>query len=326
MTSSYSQKAIIVSGGAGFIGTNLVKRLLNDFKYKIIILDNLKLGKKENVIDDKKVIFYNIDLSEESDVNKLFVYIKKHFFIEEVWHMAANSDIPAGIIDPNVDFKDTFLTTFNLLKCLSNFNLKKFHFASSSAIYGDHGPTKINESSAPLFPISNYGSFKLASEGILSSFVEKNDCKLYLYRFPNVVGTPATHGVIFDFISRLKLCPNELNVFGNGKQKKQYMHVNDLINAMFLIRSKSLNKRNVFNIGTVDDGIEVEEIANLTVSRFFKGAKIKYGKDIRGWLGDIPKYQYSVNALLALGWLPEFSSRDAVIKAINDIGNQLNKN
>ncbi len=326
MIGSSSEKAILVSGGAGFIGTNLVKKLLNDSEEKIIILDNLKLGKKENVIENDKVIFYNIDLSEENEVKKFFVNIKNKFSIHEVWHMAANSDIPAGIKDPEIDFKDTFLTTFNLLKNLNNFNLQKFHFASSSAIYGDHGVSKIKENTAPLFPISNYGSFKLASEGILSSFVEKNNCKLYLYRFPNVVGTPATHGVIFDFISRLILAPNELSVFGNGRQKKQYMHINDLIKAMFTIRSKSLNKRNVFNIGPLDEGLEVKEIANLTVSKFFKGAKIKFGKDIRGWAGDIPKYQYSVESLLALGCNPEFSSKDAVIKAINDIGNQLIKN
>ena len=316
-------RAILVTGGAGFIGTNLVRRLLLDFEEKIIVIDNFRLGRKENLVNEERVIFYNIDLSNENDVNKLFIEIKRKFIIEEVWHMAANSDIPAGIKDPKVDFDNTFLTTYNLTKVLNNSFLKKFHFASSSAIYGDHGSLKIKESTAPLFPISNYGSFKLASEAILSSFIEKNECKLYLYRFPNVVGIPATHGVIFDFIFRLIDDPEVLNVLGNGKQRKQYIYISDLIEAMIIIKSKSLSKRNVFNIGPLDDGIKVEEIANLTVSKFFKGANIKFGDENRGWIGDIPKYKYSVKSLLSLGWTPEYTSHEAVNKAIEDIANQL---
>ena len=119
--------------------------------------------------------------------------------------------------------------------------------------------------------------------------------------------------------------PKELKVFGNGKQRKQYMYVNDLIKAMILIREKAVNKRNVFNIGPLDDGIEVQEIANLTVSKYFKGAQITFGEESRGWIGDIPKYQYSVKALLALGWIPDFSSKEAINNAIDDIANQLIK-
>ena len=213
------EKAILVAGGAGFIGTNLIKRLLDLCEEKIIVVDNLRLGREANIINHEKVIFYKIDLSNEKEVKEFFNEVKNKFLFEEVWHMAANSDIPAGIKDPNVDFNDTFLSTFHLTKYLNSKYLKKFHFASSSAIYGDHGSLKIKENTAPLFPISNYGSFKLASEAILSSFIEKNNCKIYIYRFPNVVGKPATHGVIFDFISRLILNPKELKVFGNGNKE-----------------------------------------------------------------------------------------------------------
>ncbi len=318
-------EGIIVSGGLGFIGTNLVEQLTLKETSHIFILDNLRLGSKKNLVKSSKVSFINVDLSDKIKTKEALEKIQKVAKIKEIWHMAANSDIPSGITNPDIDFKDTFLTTYNLINNLDVVNLEKIHFASSSAIYGDHGEKKISEETAPLFPISNYGSFKLASEGILSAFVEKNHCKLYIYRFPNVVGTPATHGVIFDFIKRLSLDPNKLSVFGNGKQKKQYLHVNDLISAMFAIRLKSFQKRNVFNIGPLDEGIEVSEIAELTVSKFFNGAKIEYGNSDKGWIGDIPKYKYSVENLLKLEWEPTYpSSRSAVINAIESIGNNFN--
>lgn len=324
---SSKSKAILVTGGAGFIGSNLVKRLLIENEFKILVIDNLKLGKNEFLDDNSRILFHDIDLSIEEKVKIFFKDIEKKYSIEEIWHMAANSDIPAGTLNPIVDFKDTFLTTFNLINSLNLSHLKKFHFASSSAIYGDHGEIKIKENSAPLFPISNYGSFKLSSEAILSSFVERNRCKLYIYRFPNVVGTPATHGVIYDFINRLIKNPNQLNVFGNGKQKKQYMHVSDLVNAMIIISSKSDEKRNVFNIGPLDDGIEVSEIAKILVSNFFEGADINFGEENRGWLGDIPKYRYSVDALLKLNWNPSYpSSRASVRIAMYEIYKQLIQN
>ena len=318
-------KTHLITGAAGFIGSYLAKYLLQEGD-TVLGVDNFTLGKNETVYQLKQFDtfkFIELDLSSESSVE---VLIKEFHYekIDVVWHMAANSDIPAGVLNPEVDFKNTFLSTFNLLNCVKTEHLEKIHFASSSAIYGDHGLTKITEETAPLFPISNYGSFKLASEAILSSFVEKNKSKLYIYRFPNVVGSPATHGVIFDFISRLLINPYKLKVFGNGKQKKQYLHVEDLISAMLIIRSKSNQKRNVFNIGSLDSGIEVSQIANLIVEKFFNEAELEYGKDKQGWIGDIPRYQYSIEKLLKLEWKPKYpSSRAAVLKAIDSIGKEL---
>lgn len=315
---------IIVSGGAGFIGSNLAHKLIKTTSYKVYVIDNLCLGKIKNLISSERIEFIKLDLSNKNKTENVINEIYKKSIIKEVWHMAANSDIPAGVLNTEVDFQNTFLSTYNLFSSLETKELEKIHFASSSAIYGDHGTTKIMESTAPLFPISNYGSFKLASEAILSSFVEKNNAKLYIYRFPNVVGSPATHGVIYDFINRLLLNPSKLKVFGNGKQKKQYLHVDDLISAMLLISLKSFQKRNVFNIGSLDSGIEVCEIAKLIVEKFFNGAEIEYGKEKQGWIGDIPRFQYSLEKLLNLGWKPKFpTSRIAVQKAIDSIGKEL---
>ena len=137
--------------------------------------------------------------------------------------MAANSDIPAGVLNPDIDLRDTFLTTFEILKAMKKFNIKVLNFASSSAIYGDFGNEIIHESIGPLFPISNYGAMKLASEAQISAACEGFLNRANIFRFPNVVGAPATHGVILDFINKLRLNKNELQVLGNGTQQKAYL-------------------------------------------------------------------------------------------------------
>ena len=196
--------AILVAGGAGFIGINLIKELIKRNRdYKIIIIDNLTLGKKDNIPENSNLLFINLDISEFKIFSSCINRLNTNYNINEVWHLAANSDIPSGVKDLNIDYKNTFLTTLNIIKTFKNYNLNKIHFASSSAIYGDFGEHLISEESGPLMPISNYGSFKLGSEAVLSSFVEDNNCKLYIYRFPNVVGSPASHGIIYDFVRKL---------------------------------------------------------------------------------------------------------------------------
>ena len=315
--------AILVAGGAGFIGINLIKELNKSKKdHKIIIIDNLILGNKENIPKNSNFKFINLDISEFKTFSSYIDKLNAAYSINEIWHLAANSDIPSGVKDLNVDYKNTFLTTLNIIKAFKKYNLKKLHFASSSAIYGDFGDKLISEESGPLMPISNYGTFKLASEAVLSSFVEDNNCKLYIYRFPNVVGSPASHGIIYDFVKRLYNDSSILEVFGNGFQKKIYLHVEDLLAAMLFINSNSNQKRNIFNIGPNDDGVYVKEIAE-NVAKKFNCKKIIYGKTKQGWTGDVPKYSYLTSKIKHLGWVPKYkSSKEAINKAIIEIYNQ----
>lgn len=312
--------SIIITGAAGFIGSNLVNYFLSNTNMHIIAIDNLVLGKKENLpLDNDRIIFKKIDLADDSKNEDLKLFINS-FDVDSVWHFAANSDIPAGVNDSKIDFRNTFLSTYNLLDILENKVINQIHFASSSAVYGDHGKKKITELTAPLLPISNYGSFKLASEAILSSFVEERDTRLFLYRFPNVVGLPATHGVIFDFINRLFEQPNLLEVKGDGTQRKQYLHVCDLISAMIIASKKLKLQRNILNIGPSDQGISVKEIAELTVKAYGKKSQIKFGSSPKGWKGDIPRFNYDISKLKSLNWLPKYpSSEAAIIEAIKNI-------
>ncbi len=308
--------SIVVIGGAGFIGSSLVKKL-NQRDSKIVVIDKLSLGRSD-YIDTSSVTLINEDINNTETIIKL---LKDYHPIEEIWHLAANSDIPEGISNIEVDLNDTFMSTVSVLKVIKEFNIKRLYFSSTSAIYGDIDK-KLNEDIGPLFPISNYGAMKLASEAIISSAVESYLESAIIYRFPNVVGTPATHGVILDFVKRLKEDPSCLQVLGNGSQQKLYLHVNELIDAMFFINDKSSSGLSYFNIGPNDEGISVREIAEKTVERISPKAKIKYQDSNKGWPGDVPKFSYSVDKLKALGWSKECSSKDAITKAINEIAAQ----
>lgn len=317
----------IIAGGAGFIGCNLIPLLAREDR-QLLVLDNLCRGREEYLdeaqkVAGKRVHFQNIDLSDKSATLDAFKLAQKYGNIDEVWHLAANSDIPAGVLDANVDMRDTFMTTFSLLEAMKVFNVGMLHFASSSAIYGDLGGVVLHEAIGPLLPISNYGAMKLASEALISAAAESYIERANIFRFPNVVGSPATHGVILDFINKLKNDLTKLDVLGDGTQQKAYLHVSDLVAAMIHIRNDhSLPKVFPINIGPVDEGVTVRFIAEAVIERVSPSAKINYGQGNKGWVGDVPKFQYSVEKLNRLGWSPSRDSVEAVRYSIDQIANQ----
>ncbi len=318
--------SIFITGVAGFVGCNLAE-LFIDQGYMVFGVDNLCRGSSDNltrVIDHPNFAFTVAEMTNFAEYREAFKAFHARQPITEVWHMAANSDIPAGVHDAKVDLQDTFMTTFNTLEIMKEFGIKVMAFASSSAIYGDLGDQSLTENIGPLLPISNYGAMKLASEAVISAAAENYIHRAYIFRFPNVIGVPATHGVMLDFVRKLKATPGNLNVLGNGTQQKGYLHVEDLINAMLFIRELSEEKVAVFNIGAGDDGVSVRAIAEETVNVAAPGAVISYGEGNKGWVGDVPRFVYSVDKLRKLGWMPKLGSVDAVRKAIRQIVDQEN--
>ena len=235
--------------------------------------------------------------------------------------LAANSDINLGIKNPDIDLKNTFLTTYNTLNNLKPLIDKKTKiiFSSSSAIYGEING-KINEKTLTLGARSNYGVMKHASENYISYFSHTLEIQSYIFRFPNVVGKNLTHGVIFDLHKKLQIKSKYLNVLGNGEQQKPYSHVDEILDCMIFIKNKKFkDKLNHFNIGTNDSGMKVKEIVNMLLQESRSKKHIKYEKNIRGWIGDVPKYQYSTNKLNNLGFVFKLSSKDAVKLAIQNL-------
>tara|TARA_B100000242_G_scaffold16732_1_gene10278 strand:+ start:11145 stop:12113 length:969 start_codon:yes stop_codon:yes gene_type:complete len=320
--------SIIISGGAGFIGINLIRELLKR-KLKIFIIDNFSNGKKSFIKSIKNRQGVNIiecDLSNEISADKAINQVLKNSISEpEIWHLAANSDIPSGTSYPKIDLRDTFMTTFNLLEMSRIYGIKKFYFASSSAVYGNHGNNNINENTGPMMPISNYGAMKLASEAQCFSAYESYLEDLRVFRFPNVVGVPATHGVILDFINKLKKNPKKLNVLGDGNQQKSYLHVSDLVSAMVFLSKVELDMDNspIFNLGPEKDTVKVSWIAEQVVKKVSPNAEIIYGGDNRGWVGDVPKFSYDTTKAQKFGWKPKLNSEESISKAIEEIIQEL---
>ncbi|BGI52968.1 MAG: NAD-dependent epimerase/dehydratase family protein [Candidatus Hamiltonella defensa (Ceratovacuna japonica)] len=316
----------LVAGAAGFIGSHLCECLLNEGK-RVVAVDNFSRGQKrylERHVNNPDFKLLSADLSQRDDTSYTFEKAAKQGTISEVWHLAANSDISAGVADGDIDLKDTFLTTVEILKAMKLHCVRELYFASSSAIYGDLGDQQLHENIGPLMPISNYGAMKLASEALISASCEAELDKACVFRFPNVVGAPATHGVIYDFIHKLIANPDCLEVLGNGTQQKAYLHVSDLISAMIAVRAKTdTSKRELINIGPIDKGVTIKWIAEQVISRINPLAQIKYGKGNKGWIGDVPKFHYSTEKLQSYGWQPKLGSAEAVRCAINEIADQL---
>lgn len=315
----------IVAGGAGFIGANLVPELLARDRV-VVVVDNYCRGAVANlatVQGHPNLRLAEADLSVRARVRDVFETARALGTVDEVWHLAANSDIPAGVLDSDVDFKDTFQTTFELLRTMRDFQVGTLHFASSSAVYGDMGEQRLHEALGPLLPISNYGAMKLASEAQASAAAESFLTRVNLFRFPNVVGVPATHGVILDFVNKLAKDPSVLEVLGDGTQQKAYLHVSDLVQAMLLVAGRAAEKKvELVNIGPTDAGATVRRIAELVVARVAPGARIAYGQGNRGWVGDVPKFNYSTDRIQSFGWRPTLASEQAVARAVDEIAAQ----
>lgn len=314
---TFHMRKNVITGGAGFVAVNLTRRLLS-LGETVVAVDDLSRGRRE-ALNEFSLLptfsFEQADCSSAADMVALFGSLEG---ITDVWHLAANSDIPAGIEDPNIDLNRTFLTTVGILAAMRAHHIPTLHFASSSAIYGDLGMQEIVEDIGPLEPISNYGAMKLASEAQIRAAVESYLPRANIFRFPNVIGVPATHGVIMDFIAKLRATPDALQVLGDGSQQKSYLHVNDLIDAMLHI-SNLKGKYCVYNIGPDDEGITVREIAEIVRNYIAPEAVIQYGKGSRGWVGDVPRFRYSSKKIGATGWSPNMGSKAAVQRAVAEI-------
>src|SRR5208282_5484725 len=315
-----SPPKFLVTGAAGFIGSHLADVLLARGA-TVVGIDNLKLGKREYLaaaLKNPRFNFFQSDLNNLAATGKILAAESAVAPFDAVWHLAANSDIRTGVADPDVDLRDTFLTTHSVLKLMREHKIPRIAFASTSAIYGVHD-CPLTEDIGPLFPISNYGAMKLASEAAISAAAESFLERAWIFRFPNVVGSRATHGAIFDFIHKLKKNPAELEVLGDGTQEKPYFHVADLIDAMLFITATAKDKLNFFNIGTSDNVTTVRYLAETTVHAAAPKATIRYTGGNRGWVGDVPKVDYSVEKLKKLGWSPRLTSNQAVNRAVAEI-------
>lgn len=305
---------IFITGGAGFIGSHLVDRLINSGE--ITIYDNLSSGRKEFIqhhLDKPNFHFIPADLLDFDTLSKA---ITNH---DIVFHLAANPDVRAGIADTKLDLQQGTVATCNVLEAMKVNQIRKIIFASSSTVYGEAGTKSVAEDYGPLLPISLYGASKLACEGLISAFCHLFDMQAWIFRFANVVGARASHGVIFDFINKLKQNPTELEILGDGTQEKPYLYVADCINGILFGLEHSQEQVNVLNLGT-DSSTNVTAIASMVAEAMgLSEVKFIYTGGNRGWRGDVPQVKFDIDKLKKLGWKPDYNSDEAVRRAIRDI-------
>jgi UDP-glucose 4-epimerase len=302
-------KRILVTGGAGFIGSHLCDRLL-ERSASVWCVDNLHLGQRRNIAHlagNNRFHFIELDVLDRPALGALFSDAR----FDAVFHLAANSDIAAGSADPELDLRLNHLTTTTVLETMRAHGVQRLFFASTSAIFGEASQI-LHEDFGPLQPISFYGASKLAAEAYVSAYSHLFGVAAVVLRFPNVVGERATHGVIYDFFRKLERNPLELEVLGDGSQTKPYLYVADLIDAILLAFDKSSAPLSVYHAAGVGS-TSVREIAEIVVSAVGRpGTRIRYTGGDRGWPGDVPKFDYDISRLEALGWQPHRHSTDAV--------------
>ncbi len=303
----------LVAGGAGFIGSHLIDALLAE-GCEVVCIDNFFIGTRENICHLKgnpHFRFYEQDLSDFHKTLEIFQTEQP----DHVFHIAANSDIQASANDPLIEYKNTYSTTFVLLECMRRTNVKKFFFASTSAVYGEQMGAEVSEKAAVLKPISYYGGAKLGAEGIISSFTYMNDLQTLVFRFPNVIGPRLTHGVIFDFVKRLKEDPSHLRILGDGHQSKPYIYVLDLVEA--IMRFKDVPQGvTLYNVG-VETQSSVTRIAEIVCEKLgLAGIPFEYTGGRGGWKGDVPVFAYNLDKIHRAGWAAKMTSDEAVAKTM----------
>ena len=301
---------ILVTGGAGFIGSHLVGKLLKEGN-KVIAADNFTLGRRENVAAYAGSPDFELAELDVQNIDALEALMEKHR-IDRVYHLAANSDIQQSAKDPMIDYRNTFNTTCSVLEAMRRTGCKKLFFASTSAVYGEKTDANITEDMGGLAPISYYGGAKLASEAFISSYAHMNDFEVLIFRFPNVIGPNLTHGVIFDFIRKLQADPEVLTILGDGTQCKPYLYVLDLVDAIYSYSMKDRKGVEIFNIG-VENATTVKEIADMVCERLgLKNVRYRYTGGNIGWKGDVPRFQYDLSKIKASGWKPGHDSNGSV--------------
>ncbi|HRQ79922.1 MAG TPA: NAD-dependent epimerase/dehydratase family protein [Azospirillaceae bacterium] len=303
-----------ITGGAGFIGSNLADRLLADGE-RVTVYDNLATGFIEFLADARRIggdrfRFIQGDLLDEAALNQAMAGA------DQVFHLAANADVRFGTQHPRKDLEQNTIATHNVLEAMRLNGVKRIAFSSTGSIYGEPEVFPTPED-AP-FPIqtSLYGASKLAGEGLIQAYCEGFGFQGFIFRFVSVLGERYTHGHIFDFYKKLSDDPTRLPVLGDGRQRKSYMHVQDCIDGMLLALEKAEGKVNIFNLG-LDAYMEVNRSIAWIAERLGVSPALEYAGGSRGWIGDSPFILLDTARARALGWRPKLDLQESVARTVD---------
>jgi UDP-glucose 4-epimerase len=307
---------MLVTGGAGFIGSHLVDALKTQ-GVDIAVFDNLTAGTPENIkrwLRDANFSLMRGDLLRKSDLARI-----EETRFKTVFHLAANPEVRIGSTSPDVHFQQNIVATRKLLECVRRAHDKPtLIFTSTSTVYGEPAKIPTPEDYAPLKPISTYGASKLASEALISAYAHTYGFRAIIYRLANVVGPRSKHGVIHDFIQKLRANPKELEILGDGTQNKSYLYVTDCIEAMLLGLERTKDQVEIYNIGS-EDQATVKTIAEIVMEEMrLTNVQFKFTGGVdggRGWKGDVKNMLLDISRIETLGWKPKHNTKQAIRKA-----------
>lgn len=301
---------LMITGGAGFIGSHLADRLGN-----VKILDNLSSGRIENV---KSHDFLCIDLKRLEDLLRVIEGI------ETIFHFAANPEVRVSTVNPEIHFNENIVATFNLLEAMRKKDVKEIVFASSSSVYGEPDYIPVDEN-APIRPVSVYGASKASCENLIHAYSKLYGIKAIILRYANIVGPRLRHGVVYDFLIKLMKNPQVLEILGDGKQTRSYIHVEDAIDATIIAWKKSPRNFEVYNVGS-EDWITINDVAKIILEVLgLKNTSFIYKPILSGigWPGDVKYIALSIEKLKSLGWKPKMNSKEALIRSAHSILSEL---
>ncbi len=300
---------ILVTGGAGFIGSHLVDRLVKE-GFNVRVIDNLSSGRLENLTqhrDDPRVEVIIGDLKKMEDA------IKAVDGVDTVFHFAANPEVRVSTTNPEIHFNENVVATFNLLEAMRRKDVKELVFASSSSVYGEPEQIPVSED-APIRPVSVYGASKAACENLIHAYVKLYGMKAVILRYANVVGPRLRHGVVWDLINKLRKNPNELEILGDGKQVRSYIYIDDAIEATIIAWRKTNNNYEVYNVGN-EDWITIDEVVDEIIKAIGLNNVKKIYKPVLhgvGWPGDVKKIALKIDKIKQLGFKPKLNSKEAI--------------
>ena len=302
----------LVTGGAGFIGSNLVDRLLR-FGHEVVVYDNFSTGQRRFLEAAASSPGFTLVQGDTLDGARLATAIRGCDF---VFHLAASADVRFGTEHPRKDLEQNTLATFNVLKVMRAGGVQRIAFSSTGSIYGE--PDLFPTPERAPFPVqtSLYGASKLAGEGLIQAYCEGFGFQAYIFRFVSILGERYSHGHVFDFYKSLRGNPQELRVLGNGEQRKSYLYVHDCIDAMLMAIEKGHGKINIFNLGT-DEYCQVNDSIGWITAHLGLSPRLCYTGGERGWIGDSPFIFLDCARMRALGWRPKLTIREGIIRTLD---------
>lgn len=300
-----------VTGGAGFIGSNMVDRLLS-LGNEVVVYDNFSTGRREFLENAFTYDSFTLVEGDTLDCERLRAAMAGSEF---VFHFAANADVRMGCEHPKKDLEQNTIATFHVLEAMRENGVKKIGFSSTGSVYGEADviPTPEN---AP-FPVqtSLYAASKLAGEGMIAAYCEGFDFTACIFRFVSILGERYTHGHVFDFYRKLQDDPGRLYILGNGKQRKSYLYVQDCLDAILTVVENARERVNIYNLGT-DEYCEVNDSAGWISEKMGVSPVFEYAGGERGWIGDNPFIYLDTAKVRGLGWKPKYSIKDGVMKTV----------